>query len=146
MSQFLIKLLSGILAELMKLIFSTPSVTTTSVNGNVLLEPAQIDSIFEKAKKSGIKIGAIILLILMASCGTKEIVMTSMYPIEDSAKGFVQLAENEVQGAVVGSDKIGTVKGVGGYIIIHPREFKAVLDEIVRLTKLVEELRKKQND
>ena len=130
---FLVKLLTAILGDLLKTLWTTPSMVGHTVGGNMPLKATDNDTLLKRARMSIM----LVMVCIAMSCAQKEIVVVSIFPVEDETKGFVQLAQDEVTVIVSGTTEIGTMKGVGGYFIVSPSSMKGFI-------KLLEE--KNKND
>jgi len=121
---FLTALLASIVSRLIAWIASTPRESGTLTYGNSKPPPVSLDLLRERGRKSGLVLS---LVFVLSSCATREVVVASLYPVDDTTKGFPRLAENEVRVLIEGTDKVGTLRPAGGYFLVHETDLRAIL-------------------
>jgi len=119
------EIISMFLAELAKLIFTTPKTIGGFTHGGMELKPTPIEDVINRAKKNGLLV--LLIILTLSSCAQTKVVVSTMYPVDDTTKGWPRIAQDEVQVIINGSNEIGTLAPAGGYFLVHEKDLKALL-------------------
>ena len=122
---FIVQIVSMFLAELAKLIHTTPKTIGGFTHGEMELKPTPIEEVINRAKKNGLLI--LLIVLSLSSCAQTKVVVSTMYPVDDTTKGWPRIAQDEVQVIINGSNEIGTLSPAGGYFLIHEKDLKALI-------------------
>lgn len=124
MIQVLLAFVSSLLRELLTAFAVMPAEKGRVVSGQMRLESSRKEDVDRRAKAAGILV--VVAILVLSGCGQTEIVLSTLYPLEDLPGGWPRLAQGEAR-VILADGTVGIVKDVGGMVLVHPSDLKTRL-------------------
>ena len=127
-------MISAIIAAILKVfgdllggLLSAPGTTGKVSSGTSPLLPSPISDVQARARRAGL---LLCVATVLGGCGVferkTEVVVATMFPVDDWPGGWPILAQGEVR-VILKDGTIGTIKDAGGMALVHVADLRAML-------------------
>lgn len=123
--QSIIAFFVSLFGEFLSVVAAMPAEKGRIASGQMRLIPSSKADVDARAKAAGI-LSIAAVAVFLSGCGQTEIVLSTLYPIDDLPGGWPRLAQGEAR-VILADGTIGVVKDVGGLVLVHPSDLKTRL-------------------
>lgn len=117
----------SVFGDLLGGLLSAPGTTGKVSSGSAPLLPSPISDVHARARRVGL---LLCLATVLGGCGVferkTEVVVATMFPVEDWPGGWPILAQGEVR-VILKDGTIGTIKDAGGMMLVHPADMATLI-------------------